>query len=348
MYKVIRTEKSWMESEAVEQLKKFSQLKGVTLALGYPDLHPGKTPVGAAFLTEGVIYPHLVGNDIGCSISLFQTSALEKKFKIDKIMKDLENFNLEKTSSADSFNIGTIGKGNHFAEFTVVEEILDKDEFDNLNLDKRKIHLLVHSGSRDLGEKILRKYIEEYSCQTGLIESSEGFNDYFSDYKEAIEFSKRNRKLIAEKLCAAIKINMEQLVIEAVHNGIEAKDNYYVHRKGAAPSDKGYVVIAGSRGSSSYIVKPINSSFATGFSMAHGAGRKWQRSGCKERLENKFSRKAIRNGNFNYNVICKDANLLYEEAPEAYKNIERVIQDLLAFDMVQVVAKLKPLVTYKD
>ncbi|WML33369.1 RNA ligase RtcB family protein [Clostridium sp. OS1-26] len=348
MHKIIYTEKSWMESKGIEQVKKLSTLKGVILAVGYPDLHPGKTPVGAAFVTEGIIYPHLIGNDIGCSISLFQTSTYKKKFKIDKVMKNLNNIEFEKTSEKDEFNIGTIGKGNHFAEFTVIDEVLDKEEFDSLKLDKNKVHLLVHSGSRGLGEHVLRKHIEQYSCQNGLIEGSEGFESYLKDYEHAIAFAERNRQLIAEKLCTGINSSVEHLVIEAVHNGIECKDNYYVHRKGAALSDKGYVVIAGSRGTNSYIVRPINGSIDTGFSIAHGAGRKWDRNGCKERLLGKFSKKDIKSGNFSYNLVCKDKSLIYEEAPEAYKNIDRVIQDLIEFDMIKVIAKLKPLITYKD
>lgn len=45
--KIIRSEKSWIESSAIEQLKKVGELKGVVQAVGMPDLHPGKTPVGA-------------------------------------------------------------------------------------------------------------------------------------------------------------------------------------------------------------------------------------------------------------------------------------------------------------
>lgn len=344
MHKIIYTEKSWMESEGIEQVKKLSNLKGVILAVGYPDLHPGKTPVGAAFLTEGIIYPHLIGNDIGCSVSLFQTSIFEKKFKIDKVMKSLNNLEFGK----DEFNIGTIGKGNHFAEFTAIDEILDKEEFNSLNLDKNKVHLLIHSGSRGLGEHILRKHIEQYSCQNGLVEGSEGFESYLKDYAQAIIFARKSKQLIAERLCKVINSSLESLAIEAVHNGIELKDNYYVHRKGAAPSDNGYVVIAGSRGTNSYIVKPINGSLDTGFSIAHGAGRKWQRNGCKERLLGKFSKKDVKSNNFSYNLVCKDKSLIYEEAPEAYKNIDRVIQDLVEFDMIKVIAKLKPIITYKD
>jgi len=46
-------------------------------------------------------------------------------------------------------------------------------------------------------------------------------------------------------------------------------------------------------------------------------------------------------------VICEDRDLLYEEAPEAYKNIEDVIADLAAAGLASVIATLRPLLTYK-
>jgi release factor H-coupled RctB family protein len=39
--------------------------------------------------------------------------------------------------------------------------------------------------------------------------------------------------------------------------------------------------------------------------------------------------------------------LLAEEAPEAYKNIDRVIADLVEFGLARVVATFRPLVTFK-
>jgi len=46
-------------------------------------------------------------------------------------------------------------------------------------------------------------------------------------------------------------------------------------------------------------------------------------------------------------VICEDRELLYEEAPQAYKNITIVINDLVQAGLVDVLAVMKPLVTYK-
>jgi release factor H-coupled RctB family protein len=46
-------------------------------------------------------------------------------------------------------------------------------------------------------------------------------------------------------------------------------------------------------------------------------------------------------------VICKSRDLLYEEAPQAYKDIDLVVDDLVKAGMVDVIASFKPLITYK-
>src|SRR5688572_3269338 len=75
---------SWIEGEAVRQLYATAKLDGMRRAVGFPDLHPGKgTPVGAAFVTEGVIYPHLIGGDIGCGMALFKTDLVRPDVKLD-------------------------------------------------------------------------------------------------------------------------------------------------------------------------------------------------------------------------------------------------------------------------
>jgi release factor H-coupled RctB family protein len=82
MIKIIADEKCWIEQPAVEQLHLVASLHGVTRAVGLPDLHVGRTPVGVALETEGIVYPHLVGNDIGCGMGLFETSCPVKKFDL--------------------------------------------------------------------------------------------------------------------------------------------------------------------------------------------------------------------------------------------------------------------------
>src|SRR5438874_10425188 len=86
--------KSWIEGEAVRQLYATAKLDGVRLAVGFPDLHPGKgAPVGAAFVTEDLIYPHLIGGDIGCGMALFRTDLVRKDAKLDRWAR--VQFNLE-------------------------------------------------------------------------------------------------------------------------------------------------------------------------------------------------------------------------------------------------------------
>lgn len=62
--------KSWIESDAVEQCRQVALFSGMLHVAGMPDLHPGKgAPVGAA-MASTVLYPHLVGSDIGCGIAV--------------------------------------------------------------------------------------------------------------------------------------------------------------------------------------------------------------------------------------------------------------------------------------
>jgi len=83
--RVIASDKNWIEGNAVQQLKQTSTLKGVTRAVGMPDLHAGKgCPIGAAFLSRGWMYPALVGNDIGCGMGLWRTELKARKLKLEK------------------------------------------------------------------------------------------------------------------------------------------------------------------------------------------------------------------------------------------------------------------------
>ena len=81
---IIANEKCWIEQPAVEQLAAVSSLPGVVREVGLPDMHAGRTQVGVALATEGVIYPHLVGNDIGCGMGLFETGCRVKKYRQDR------------------------------------------------------------------------------------------------------------------------------------------------------------------------------------------------------------------------------------------------------------------------
>ncbi len=72
--RVIANPEVWMEGDGVAQFAKTSGLPGCVRAVAMPDLHVGKGPVGAVFATRGLVYPHLLGGDVGCGVRLFATN----------------------------------------------------------------------------------------------------------------------------------------------------------------------------------------------------------------------------------------------------------------------------------
>ena len=119
-----------------------------------PDLHPGKgIPIGAAVITEGLLYPELVDYDIGCGMSFLKTgiqvSKLSQK-KLDQLATSLTSIDCPWDSNPEAYQaflskklkwgdstvdpidiellskkhlqvLGTIGGGNHFAEFQEID-----------------------------------------------------------------------------------------------------------------------------------------------------------------------------------------------------------------------------------
>lgn len=125
-----------MEQTAIDQLNKTAALPGVIRTVGLPDLHAGKIPVGIALETQGILYPHLIGGDIGCGMSLFQTGCALRRYKADRFVTRLNYIRaleeLPLTQALPDCPLaapGTIGGGNHFAEFQRVEEVRDPEAF---------------------------------------------------------------------------------------------------------------------------------------------------------------------------------------------------------------------------
>lgn len=354
---------SWIEGEAVRQLYATSKLDGVQLAVGFPELHPGRgTPVGAAFVTEGVVYPHLIGGDIGCGMTLFKTNLLRREVKLDRWAQlrfnlehpwdeDVSYFLAERDLESTEFDsaMGTVGGGNHFAELQAIEKVVDADEFAKIGIGKQQIVALVHSGSRGLGESIFRAHAARHFAN-GVAAESDAAEEYLRDHDFAVRWARANRELIARRFVAAIGSEAES-VWDGCHNSITARESdgetVWLHRKGAVDAESDFVVIPGSRGSLSYIVKLIGDGARHAWSLAHGAGRKWTRSESRLRMRERFGVMELVQTPLGSRVVCEERDLLYEEAPAAYKNIEAVIQDLVDAGLVSVIATLRPLLTYK-
>jgi release factor H-coupled RctB family protein len=361
--RVIASPNNWIEGAAVQQLEKTAALPGMRLAVGLPDLHPGKgSPIGAAFAVEGYVYPSLVGNDIGCGIGLWRAALSAKKLKREAWADRLRNLDNARDGDAAEFlgarciglsgfehSLGTIGSGNHFAELQAIETVVNPEECEQLGMSRESVYLCVHSGSRGLGEAILREHTDVLGA-SGLSVGSPEASQYLARHDHALHWATANRELIAARTLDRLKTDGTRL-LDICHNWVEPIDlggrRCWLHRKGAAPSTAGHVVIPGSRGAFTYLVSPKTPSARSAFSLANGAGRKWSRSDSRGRLEKRYTAKDLMRTELGSHVICEDKELLYEEAPQAYKNIQVVVDDLVQAGLAEVIAVLRPLVTYK-
>lgn len=360
---LVASDNTWIEGSAIQQLQTTAKLAGMIKVVGMPDLHPGRGyPIGAAFFSTERFYPALVGGDIGCGMSLWQTDIKTIGLNLDKLEKRLGCIDqpltteqcqdlwgeCEQNLSDYGLPPATIGSGNHFAELLSLDSVYDEEMAAGLKLTKKSLQLLVHSGSRGLGGQILRNHVERYN-HDGLAESTVEAEDYFNQHNAALLFAVQNRELIARRILRNLRAEGNKLV-DISHNMVEPSTingtRGWLHRKGAAPSDKGLVVIPGSRGNYSYLVKPIQTQECL-LSLAHGAGRKWMRSECKGRLKHRYTVAQLVRTPLGSRVICHDRELLYEEAPQAYKSIDTVIEDLLGAKLIELVARFKPIMTYK-
>ncbi|RYE18541.1 MAG: RNA ligase RtcB family protein, partial [Sphingobacteriaceae bacterium] len=349
-------ERSEIESSAIEELHTLSKLPGIVKILGMPDLHSG--PTGCVIATLDCIYPRFVGSDAGCGMSVFMAGKKSRfnSLRFQKSIDEIESLSAHEIASlkqkcniwdtAYDKDLGTIGGSNHFAEYQCIDTVMDSELCRELQIHKDMLLLTVHSGSRGLGKSISDAY------RNICLKDESEITRYMSSHDHAVRWGQANRLGIASRI---LRTSTDQIVplIDICHNQVVKLSNVYYHRKGAAPADDGYVILPGSRGSHSYIVKPkasltYDNLRDIGFSIAHGAGRRLTRT--------KAEAKALKLCKGNYDsllttalnsvVSCLDKKVLCQEIPEAYKNIDDVILDLAPY--VSVVAKLMPVLTIKS
>ncbi len=362
---VVASDSTWMEDAATAQLITTSQLEGMQRVAGMPDLHPGRGyPVGAAFFSVQRFYPALVGNDIGCGMALWQTDLKASAIKLDKLEKRVGNIDGpmdDDVARAEAMtrwgvlpgnhdtSLGTIGGGNHFAEFQQVDTVHDAAALEVLGIDVRCLQLLVHTGSRGLGERVLRAHVDAFGHH-GLEAGTAAATDYLAQHDAALRYAQCNRALVAQRLLGHVRAQGQQ-VLDVHHNFVTRAEIHgqsgWLHRKGATPSDAGPVLIPGSRGDFSYVVRPTRLCHDTLLSLAHGAGRKWIRSACKDRLFKLMTPTQMGRTALGSRVICNHRQLIYEEAPQAYKSIASVVQALEGAGLIEVLARTRPVLTYK-
>ncbi|QLH54227.1 MAG: RNA-2',3'-PO4:RNA-5'-OH ligase [Candidatus Kapaibacterium sp.] len=282
--------------------------------------------------------------------------------------------------------IGSLGSGNHFIEIGYVAEIFEPEIAESLGLFKNQIVVWIHTGSRGYGHQICSDFAREYQSvakkyQIELVDrglacapfnSKEG-QQYYNAMNSAANFAFVNRQLIAHQIknvflnyTKKIKPLKFDLLYDLAHNIAKVethnisgkKRKLVVHRKGATRSfpskllkgkfsDLGQpVLVPGSMGTSSYVLIASENAVQLSFgSSCHGAGRILSRTQAKKEINAKdLKEKLERRG-----IIVKTPSIsaLSEEAPEAYKDVETVVNVVNNLKIAKPVAKIKPLAVIK-
>ncbi len=245
-------------------------------------------------------------------------------------------------------HLGTMGGGNHFLELC-----LDEDD---------QVWLMLHSGSRGVGNRIgthfielARKEMQRFHIHLPdkdlayLKKGSRYFDDYVLAVEWAQDFARKNREIM---LTNAIKVfrqwmkidfSVDKIAVNCHHNYISRELHFgkqcYVTRKGAVRAQKGELgIIPGSMGERSFIVRGLGNKQSFN-SCSHGAGRVMSRTQAKKQFTVKDQIAATRG------VECRKDKDVIDEIPQAYKNIDNVME--AQKDLVAVVHTLKQLVCVK-
>ena len=267
--------------------------------------------------------------------------------------------------------LGTLGAGNHFLEIQKIEEIYDENMAEEYGLKKDMVTVMIHCGSRGLGHQTCKDYVQLMKFRKEIVPDielayapflSETGQLYFSAMNAAANFAFANRFLIAHHVREAfVKVFGVSTIVDTVydisHNmgkleghKVDGEDKkLIVHRKGATRAFTGIlndkphpVLVPGSMGTASYVLHGTQMGMDTTFgSVCHGAGRAMSRSQAKNRLNPKEVSKELEDKNIL--VSCNHAHELCEEAPQAYKDIENVMEVVTKAGLASKVAKLVPL-----
>ena len=276
--------------------------------------------------------------------------------------------------------LGTMGSGNHFVELQRVERVLEAAGAGAFGLSEDQVTVLIHSGSRGLGHQVCTDYVKRMEAamrryQIDLPDrqlacapaSSPEGRAYLAAMSAAANFAWANRQAIADAVRGAIARILGRAaaagtrqVYDVAHNvaKVERHDGreLLVHRKGATrafPAGSAEipelyrevgqpVFIPGSMGTSSFVLAGEAGSLSRSFGSAcHGAGRTLSRTGARKRIDGRELRRQLEAQGIV--VRCPSPKGVAEEAPFAYKDVERVVDVVARAGLARPVAKLAPL-----
>ena len=335
-----------------------------------PDAHQGYgMPIGGVMVAREAIVPYAVGLDIGCGMRAARTRLKAADFYPERLNLALkrtanaipQGFNWHKKRQSDpvfdelpgevgilrdeaqkvKHQLGTLGGGNHFIEF-------QRDNDDNL-------WVMVHSGSRNVGKKVAEHFHRRAvkSCRNRnenlptselsffQLDSDDGV-EYVKAMNWCLKFAHANRRRMMEVVLDIIGESPAELI--DIHHNYAALEEHFgekvmIHRKGATKADKGLKgVVPGSMGTNSYITEGRGNPESFN-SAAHGAGRKIGRRAARKSIPvEKVLREMEEKGIALSTATRRD---LPEECPEAYKDIEWVMEEQK--DLVKIITALHPI-----
>lgn len=374
-----------IQDEALTQLKNIARLPFVTTPIAaMPDVHAGiGSTVGSVVATDKAIVPAMVGVDIGCGMNAvrlsLKASDLPESLKTirDQIERDVPlgaggahdhttdtgsmsaeqeravvhavfGGNWDKFQSKAGNQMGTFGSGNHFIELCIDEN--------------QDVWIMLHSGSRGVGNMIGKFYIEKAKRQMErffinlpdgdlayLPEDTEDFDAYMAAVEWAQAYALENRRQMMIKVIAALRrhipveFTITQEAINCHHNYVAREShfgkNLWVTRKGAIRAREGDLgIIPGSMGQRSYIVRG-KGDLQSYCSCSHGAGRAMSRTEARRR----FSLTDLVEQT--QGVECRKDDAVLDEIPGSYKDIDVVMDNQR--DLVDVVHVLKQILCVK-
>jgi tRNA-splicing ligase RtcB len=286
----------------------------------------------------------------------------------------------ERAKQRGAGQLGTMGSGNHFVEVERVERVFDPATAHAFGLAEGQVTVLIHSGSRGLGHQVCSDYVKRMDSVLGRYgislpdrqlscapaSSPEG-RAYLGAMASAANFAWANRQEIANRVRRAVARVLgadagekTTQVYDVAHNVAKAERydgrDLLVHRKGATrafpagsdeiPGDyraQGQpVFIPGSMGTASYVLVGEQQSLERSFgTTCHGAGRVLSRAGAKKQIRGAELRRELEQRGI---VVRSPSNAgLAEEAPFAYKDVDRVVKVVERAGLARRVARLTPL-----
>ncbi len=281
--------------------------------------------------------------------------------------------------------LGTLGSGNHFLEVQVVDKIFDGDAARSFGLSEGQVAVMIHCGSRGLGHQVcddhirlmnstMKKYgipVPDRQLCCVPIRSEEGKN-YLEAMWSAANFALANREVIGSMVrdvfTTLFPSHELRLLYDVSHNMAhieefpygEGRKSFCVHRKGATralppghsnlsgPFQKTGqpVIIPGSMGTASYILLGTSIAEEQCFSSTcHGAGRLMSRHAARKNIRGEEIKREMKSRGIY--VMADSYRTLCEEIPQAYKDVDSVVDVVSRAGISSKVARMKPIAVIK-